>query len=111
MSDRNACETPIHFQPFDKDALADKFEGGHLFQDAVVCRFVERNGMLSLVFDFSFRPLLLLCGFSTAGCWGCFSFGLQDREHMSAHGDIQIDHIQSMSKTPSSRCNQFKEQT
>lgn len=66
MSDSNACQTAIDFQSLDEDTLADEFEGRDLLNDTVEQRLVEGDSVLGLVLDLSLRPLLLLCGFSTA---------------------------------------------
>lgn len=60
MSDSNASETPVDFQAFDEDALADETESGDFFYDTVISWLVECNGVLGLVLDFSFGPLLFL---------------------------------------------------
>ena len=76
--DGNASQAAVNFKAFDEDALADELEGGGFLQDAIVGSLVEDNGVLSLIFDLSLGPLLLLCGLSTAGrSGGCFCFGLE----------------------------------
>lgn len=65
MSNSNPCQTPIDLESLDEDALADKFEGGNLLYDTVVCGLVKGDGVLRLILDFSLGPLLLLCGFPT----------------------------------------------
>ena len=66
----------VDLQPFDEDGLADEAEGGDFFEDAVVCGFVEDDGVLGFVLDFALGPFLFGFGFSASGgCCG-FCFGL-----------------------------------
>ena len=62
VSDGNSRQRTVHFQPLDEDRLADEFEGGHFLENTVIGWLVEGDGVLCLVFYFSLRPLLLLCG-------------------------------------------------
>lgn len=64
MSDSHAGQTTVDLESLNEDALADEAEGGNLLHDAVVCWFVEHDGVLGLVLDFALGPLLLLGGFS-----------------------------------------------
>ena len=82
--DGNASQAAVNFKAFDEDALADELEGGGFLQDAIVGSLVEDNGVLSLIFDLSLGPLLLLCGFSSRGDGG-FGFGLGHRYQHRPH--------------------------
>lgn len=62
MSDSNAGERTVNFQPLDKYGLGDESEGGDVFQDAVVGRLVENDGVLCLILDLALGPLFLLGG-------------------------------------------------
>lgn len=66
MSDRNACERAVNLESLDEDALADETEGGDLLDDAVEQDLVERDGVLGLILDLAFRPLLFLGALSAA---------------------------------------------
>lgn len=66
MTDSNPCKAAIDFESFDKNALADEFEGRDFFHDSVKQGLVKVDSVLRLVLDFSLRPLLLLCGFTSA---------------------------------------------
>ena len=76
VTDSDTGQATTNFETFNKNTLADEFEGGDFFEDSVVGGLVKRDGMLSLVLNLSLRPLLLLCRFSTCR-WGCFCFGLE----------------------------------
>jgi hypothetical protein len=77
MPNCHTRKAAIDLQPLDEDTLADEPEGGDFLDDTFVCRFVKGDSVLSLILDFSFRPLLLLCGFA-ATRWGrCLSFSLR----------------------------------
>lgn len=78
MANSNTSQTAVNLETLDEDALADEFEGGDFLQDTVIGGFVEADRVYGLILDFSLRPLLLLCGFSSTtrgGC--CFCFGLR----------------------------------
>jgi hypothetical protein len=75
VSDGNAGETSVDFQALDENALADEPEGRNFLDDTVVGRLVKGDGVLSLILDFSLRPLLFLCGFTARRCRRSFSFG------------------------------------
>ena len=76
VMDGNPCKTTIDFKSLDKNALTDKFERRDLLHNSVEQGLVKVDSVLCLVLDFSLRPLLLLCGFTSAGGRGCFCFGL-----------------------------------
>jgi len=79
MPDGQPGKAAVDLQPLNQNRLRDKLEGRNFFHDAVVDGLVEDNGMDCLVLDLSFRPLLLLCGFSTRGSGlGCGFGGLSD---------------------------------
>ena len=76
MANRNTRKGSINLQPLDEDRLRDEAEGGDFFEDAVVCGFVEDDGVLGFVLDFALGPFLFGFGFSASGgCCG-FCFGL-----------------------------------
>ena len=78
MPDRRPSERTVDFESLDEDTLADKLEGGHFFEDTIVGRFIQSHGVLGLVLDLSFRPLLLLCRLSSpSSTCCCFCFGLE----------------------------------
>lgn len=66
MTDGNPCKAAIDFKTFNENALTDEFEGRNLLHDPVKQGLVKVNSVLCLVLDFSLRPLLLLCGFTSA---------------------------------------------
>ena len=76
VTDGNPCKTTIDFKSFDKNALTDEFESRDFLRNSVEQGLVKVDNVLCLVLDFSLRPLLLLCGFTSAGGCGSFSFGL-----------------------------------
>jgi hypothetical protein len=65
VTDSHTGQATTNFKTFDEDALTDEFESGDFFNDTVVGSLVKGDRVLSLVFNLSLRPLLLLCSFST----------------------------------------------
>ena len=58
----NTRQRAVDFQSLDKDGLGDETEGGDFLEDTVVQGLVKSDGVLGLVLNLSFGPLLLLCG-------------------------------------------------
>jgi len=65
MPDCNPSKTTIDLEPLDEDTLGDESEGWGFLEDTIIGGLVKGDGVLRLVLDLSFRPLLLLCGFPT----------------------------------------------
>ena len=65
MSDGDTRQAPIDFQPFNEDALTDEAPCRRFLHHTVIGCFITDDRVLSLVLDFSLRPLLLLCSFAT----------------------------------------------
>ena len=76
VTDSETGQATTDFKTFNENTLADEFESGDFFEDTVVGDLVKRDRVLGLILDFSLRPLLLLCSFSTCS-WGCFCFCLE----------------------------------
>ena len=78
VTDSDTGQATTNFETFNKNTLADEFEGRDFFEDTVIGDFVKGDSVLGLVLDLSLRPLLFLCSFSATRCrWGCFCFGLE----------------------------------
>lgn len=54
MSNRSPCETAVDLQPFDEDGDGDESECRDFLDNPVEEGFVEGDGVLSLILDFSF---------------------------------------------------------
>src|SRR5882757_3367200 len=79
MSNGNACQAPIDFQPLDENALADEAPCRSFLHDTVEGNLVTDDSVLGLVLDLSLRPLLLLSRFSAGRWWWSFCLGLNRR--------------------------------
>lgn len=88
MPDDDSSKTAVDLESFDEDGLGDESESGDFFQDTVVRGFVEDDGVLCFVFDFSFGPLFLLGGLAASGRRGfCGGLGLcQPKWRVSGSG-------------------------
>lgn len=64
MLDSETGQATTDFKTFNKNTLADEFEGRDFFKNTIVGGFIKGDRVLGLVLDLSFRPLLLLCRFS-----------------------------------------------
>lgn len=62
VSDDHSRQRSVDLQAFDKDGLGDESEGRDILEDTIVGRLVENDGVLCLILDFSFGPLLFLGG-------------------------------------------------
>ena len=80
VSNGNTGKRTIDFETFDENGLRDEPECGDFFENAIIGRLVENDGVLGLVFDLALGPFLLFGGFSTrTGSGGSFCFGLRGR--------------------------------
>jgi len=108
VSNSDASQTTIDLETLNENALADEFESGDFLYDAVVGRFVQVDGVLSLIFDLSLRPLLLFSGFSATRSGCCFCFGLECRVSIKV---IQNQRAASSSKESQNRRSHFISKT
>jgi len=65
VSDRNPSEATIDLESFDEDTLRNESESWRFLEDTIVCGLIKSDGVLCLVFNLAFGPLLLLGGFAT----------------------------------------------
>jgi hypothetical protein len=92
VANRNTSEGAADLESLDEDGLRDELEGRDLLHDTVKGRLVEGDGMLRLVLDLAFRPLLLL-GRLTARRWRRgFSFGLGTKPPSEKCERLQLGH-------------------
>lgn len=53
MANSDTSQTAVDLETLDQDALADEFEGGDFFQNAVIGSLVEADRVYGLVLDLS----------------------------------------------------------